>query len=90
MKKVVFKKEFIVKRNRLRKTNQQLSKKIDKQLRFFLENPNHPSLRNHKLKGSLNNTWSISVNRSFRLFYLEKEETYFFIDLGFHDEIYKN
>jgi mRNA-degrading endonuclease YafQ of YafQ-DinJ toxin-antitoxin module len=36
----------------------------------------------------LQNSWSISVTRSFRLIYVVDKEYYFF-DLGYHSEIYK-
>lgn len=66
-----------------------LAKKIQKQLKLFKENPQHPSLRLHKLKGGLKNAWSISVERNFRiLYYLEEEQAVCF-ELGSHDEVYR-
>lgn len=64
---------------------------IQKQLRLFQSDSKHPSLRNHKLKGSQREAWSISINRSVRAVYqiTETGEAYFF-DLGTHDEVYRN
>ncbi len=63
---------------------------IRKQLRLFQSDSKHPSLRNHKLKGSQREVWSISINRSIRAVYqiTEAGEAYFF-DMGTHDEVYK-
>jgi addiction module RelE/StbE family toxin len=54
---------------RIKHKQPQLFKKIQKQLKLFKENIKHPSLRTHKLKGNLSNTWSISVEGNIRLIY---------------------
>jgi mRNA interferase RelE/StbE len=38
---------------------------VDKQLAFLINNPRHPSLRAHKLKGS--DTFEIRVSKGYRL-----------------------
>lgn len=63
--------------------------KIKKQLLLFEQNPKHPSLRLHKLKGALRNVWSISIDESHRLIYLDEIEYYFF-DFGTHDQVYRS
>lgn len=66
-----------------------LSKKIQNQLKIFTEDPKHPSLRLHKLKGHLNNAWSISIDENYRmLFYVTNGKAIFF-KLGTHDQVYK-
>ena len=67
----------------------QLFKKIQKQLKFFKENIKHPSLRTHKLKGNLSNTWSISIEGNIRLIYSIKNNEAIFFKLGNHDEVYR-
>jgi toxin HigB-1 len=63
--------------------------KIRKQLNLFELNENYPSLRNHKLKGEMNEMWSISVGMNFRLIYfIENNEAYFF-ECGTHSEVYR-
>lgn len=69
--------------------NKQLIQKAGKQLNLFRENHLHPSLRVHKLSGKLNNFWSMSVDKNYRmLFMIEDEEAYFF-DFGTYDQVYK-
>lgn len=75
---------------RIKKNDPQLLTKIHKQLKLFSENPRHPSLRTHKLTGNLDNSWSISIDRSFRLIYTVSAagEAYFY-SLGTHDQVYR-
>lgn len=73
---------------KIKKKNQSLAQKIEKQLVVFQQNHLHPSLRTHKLSGK-NNIWSISIDKSIRMLYiLDKSRAYFF-DLGTHEQVYK-
>ena len=66
-----------------------LFKKIQKQLKIFKENIKHPSLRTHKLKGNLVNTWSISIEGNVRMIYTLKNNEAIFFKIGGHDEVYR-
>ncbi len=74
---------------KIKQKQPQLFKKIQKQLRLFHVNIKHPSLRTHKLKGKLDNTWSISVEGNFRLIYTIKDNEAIFFKIGNHDEVYR-
>ena len=81
--------ELLEKLKIINKKNPKLSKKIQKQLKFFREDFTHPSLRNHKLKGGLSARFSISIEGNLRMiYYLNGNEAVFF-DIGTHDEIYR-
>ena len=88
MKIIKFSPVFQKKLQNLHQRDKQLTNKIQKQLKLFEQNPKHPSLRLHKLKGNLQNTWSLSITMSFRVLFIEDAEYYFF-DMGEHSEIYK-
>jgi addiction module RelE/StbE family toxin len=78
--------------NELRKIKQKqprLFKKIHKQLKTFKENTKHLSLRTHKLKGNLSNTWSISIESNIRLIYTIKNNEAVFFKIGNHGEVYR-
>ena len=63
----VFKKEY-------QKLSQQVQKITNKKLKLFIENPQHPSLRVKKIKGSLN-IWEASITMNYRFtFQIEKSE----------------
>lgn len=70
------------------KKDPKLYQKIIKQLDLFEKNPRHRSLRLHKVTRQVQNTWSISVDKSFRMLYTEGESFYFFA-IGMHDEVYR-
>jgi addiction module RelE/StbE family toxin len=85
-KNVIYTSDFLNDIEGLPKEITDLSLKKEK---IFKENPFHPSLRPHPLKGRLRGLWSISVNMQYRIiFQLEKNEVVF-ISIGKHD-IYRN
>lgn len=88
--KIRFSPELLKELKRIKKKDSQLFKRIQKQLSLLEKEPLHPSLRLHKLKGSLSKLWSISVTRSVRMVYIlrEKNEAYL-VDIGTHDELYR-
>ena len=89
MKAIDFSPKVFKKLQFIRKNNKKLYKKIIKQLDLFQENPTHKSLRLHKInrkKGE--NIWSISIDKGYRMLYLEDGTIYFF-DIGTHDEVYR-
>jgi proteic killer suppression protein len=75
---------------KIKKKAKKLKLRIQIQLQLFSINPKHTSLRVHKLTGSMNNVWSISITDSIRMVYrIINEETAYFVDIGTHDEVYK-
>lgn len=75
---------------KIKKANKKLSGQIEKKLFLFSQNHRHPSLRIHKLTGTKQNTWSISINMSIRMVYiLLDEDTALFVKIGIHDEVYR-
>lgn len=88
--KIRFSKDFAKLLDKIRNKDKKLTDKINKQLKLFVKEPRHPSLKTHKLTGKLKNRWSISVSRSLRMIYvLLKSDEAYFIALGTHDEVYK-
>jgi len=58
---------------------------------FILEqDPYHPSLRLHKLKGKLFDFYSISVNMEYRVIidFIIKDDEIIPVDIGTHDDVY--
>lgn len=77
----------------IKRRDQHLFRQIEKQLRLFRQNPRHPSLRSHKLKGQLQETWSISVGMEVHLTYymkvIENQKRAVFFAIGTHDQVYR-
>ena len=82
-------KELNIRLKKIKEKQPQLLKKIRKQLLLFEENPRHTSLRTHKLKGTLQNTWSITIEDNIRMLYFIKDEEAVFFSIGSHDEVYR-
>ena len=62
-----------------------IQKRAAKTEQVFKENPFHPSLRLHKLKGKLAGQWSFSVTRSIRIIFKPQENgDMLFISIGSH------
>ena len=61
-----------------------------KKEKIFRQNPLHPSLRIHPLKGKLNGLWSISITGGYRIIFERQQNgDILFVSIGKHD-IYKN
>nr|WP_239121283.1 type II toxin-antitoxin system RelE/ParE family toxin [Spirulina major] len=67
---------------------------IEETLRQLAEDPFHPSLRTHKLKGDFAESWSCSIDYSYRIIFEfvrdieNEEEAVVLLNMGTHDEIY--
>jgi len=72
------------------KKHPDLLPQYEKTLKLLEINPNHPSLRLHKLKGKLSELYSISINISYRINidFIIEDDKIIPIDVGSHDELY--
>lgn len=62
-----------------------IQKKACKCEGLFRENPFHPSLRLHKLKGNLEGLWSISIDRKCRIVFKPMDDgVILFVSIGVH------
>ncbi|OGK67013.1 hypothetical protein A2313_01640 [Candidatus Roizmanbacteria bacterium RIFOXYB2_FULL_41_10] len=71
------------------KEYKRLPKKIkllaEKKELVFRKNPHEPLLKTHKLKGRLEDFWSFSINREYRIiFELKDSNTVWFLSVGTH------
>lgn len=87
--KIRFTSEFSEKLRGLNEKQKKTGDKLRQQLKIFKADPWYPSLRNHKLKGILDNVWSISFGNNFRALYFIDGDTAVFYNLGTHDEVYR-
>lgn len=89
MKPIKFSTDIQKKLQELRKKDGRLYNKILKQLILFQQNPKAKSLRLHRITRETKNSWSISINMSFRMIYTETEQDFYFYKIGTHDEVYR-
>jgi mRNA-degrading endonuclease YafQ of YafQ-DinJ toxin-antitoxin module len=72
------------------KRHPELVTQYEKTLSLLEINPNHPSLRLHKLQGKLSELSSVSINISYRIaiIFLIEDDKIIPVDIGSHDEAY--
>ncbi len=75
---------------RFLKAHAALLLQYEKALRLLEINPFHPSLRLHRLRSSLSELYSVSINIRYRLTLelLVQEEMIIPVDVGLHDAVY--
>ena len=71
-----------------------LRARVESTLRQLAEDPFHPLLRSHKLKGQLAGAWACSVGYAVRILFefvqnpATGEEEIVLLTMGSHDEVY--
>lgn len=69
----------------LKKLPPTLQQEAKDRIALFSQDPQHASLRGHKLKGTLRGRWSFSVNYRFRIvFRYENKHTAVLLAIGTH------
>lgn len=85
-------------RKQYRKADHKVQQAFKKRLHIFMQDPYHPLLNNHKLKGRYQGMRSISITGDWRAVYLEKDHAHghvkkdkviTFYLLGTHSELYQ-
>ncbi len=74
---IVFTEEF---KRIYKKLPEQIKKKFEKQLRFLVSNPKHPSLKIHKLNGD----WEFYVDIRYRCFFQRSHNKFVLLNIGSH------
>jgi mRNA-degrading endonuclease YafQ of YafQ-DinJ toxin-antitoxin module len=72
------------------KRHPELISQYEKTLNLLELNPNHPSLRLHRLQGNLQELHSVSINISYRitLEFLIEDGKIVLVNIGSHDTVY--
>ena len=62
----------------------------EKTIELLQHNPQHPSLRLHKLQGKMTSFSSVSINMKYRVIidFIIVDEVIILIDIGSHDDVY--
>ena len=82
--------KYIKRLEKFLKKHRDLSEQYKKSIMILAHDPHHPSLRLHKLKGKLQEFYSVSINMEYRIIidFVIVEDTIILIDIGSHDEVY--
>lgn len=90
MAEILYTDSYLKRARKFIKRHPDLVAQYEKTLKLLEINPNHPSLRLHKLQGKLSELYSVSINISYRIsiIFLIEDDKIIPIDLGSHDEVY--
>ncbi|MEX0740794.1 MAG: hypothetical protein WD071_15775 [Pseudohongiella sp.] len=88
--RLVYTDSYMRRARKFLKRHPQILGQYEKTLQLLELNPHHPSLRLHRLEGSLNGLSSVSINMSYRivLALLIQDRDIILIDIGNHDQVY--
>ena len=88
--RVIYTKSYLKRATKFAKRHPDLLIQYEKALKLLELNPFHPSLRLHRLSGSLSDLHSISINISYRitLEFLIEDGKIILVNIGSHDEVY--
>ena len=87
---IVFTESYTRRAKRFIRKHPNLRGQYGKTLELLALNPFHPSLRLHRLKGSLQDLHSVSINLSYRITieFLIEGRTIVPVSVGSHDDVY--
>ena len=88
--RIIHTKSYLKCATKFAKRHPDLLGQYEKSLKLLELNPFHPSLRLHRLNGSLSDLHSVSINISYRitLEFLIDDGKIVLVNVGSHDEVY--
>lgn len=90
MYNLIFTESYEKRARKFLKKHPELKSQYKKTLQLLEINPQHPSLRLHKLSGKLSDLHSVSINISYRIsleFAIENDKIVL-VNVGSHNEVY--
>jgi toxin HigB-1 len=88
---LIYTNTFIKRAKKFVKQHPELISQYEKTLKILENNPHHPSLRLHQLKGKLKDLHSVAINISYRItleFFFDDREIVL-VNVGRHDDVYE-
>lgn len=88
--RIIYTQSYLKRAAKFIKRHPNLLPQYEKTLKLLELNPSHPSLRLHRLGGSLRDLHSVSINISYRitLEFLIDAGTIVLVNVGSHEEVY--
>ena len=88
--KIIYTESYNKRASKFLRKHTELISQYEKALKILEINPQHPSLRLHRLEGKLKDLHAISINISYRitleLFFADNEIV--LVNVGHHDQVY--
>ncbi|MFH0792582.1 MAG: type II toxin-antitoxin system mRNA interferase toxin, RelE/StbE family [bacterium] len=93
MRKLLWGRSFIRSSKRLLRKHPELASALEDTLQLLVNEPFHPALETHKLKGKLSGSWACSMGYDLRIVFdlvpgdRRGEKNILLMDIGSHDEV---
>jgi addiction module RelE/StbE family toxin len=68
--------------------NPKMKKQYNERLQLFIDNPKHPLLQNHTLRGERLTLRAFSITGDVRVVYTQLGRRVIFLDIGRHNQVY--
>jgi len=90
MYQLVYSTGYLKKEIKFLKKHKDMFEAYSKTLKLLKKDPFYPSLRLHKLKGTLKEYYSVSINMNYRIVIdlIIIDDKIILLDIGNHDEVY--
>jgi mRNA-degrading endonuclease YafQ of YafQ-DinJ toxin-antitoxin module len=88
--RIIYPKSYVKRAAKFVRRHPDLLPQYEKTLKLLELNPFHPSLRLHRLSGSLSDLHSVSINVRYRmtLEFIVEDGRIVLVNIGGHDEVY--
>lgn len=88
--RIIYPDSYVRRARKFLKKHPELRSQYQKTLALLELNPQHPSLRLHRLKGRLDELSSVSINMSYRILLtmVIRENDIILVDVGNHESVY--
>ena len=88
-KPILFDRVFIKNYKKRVLPNVKLHKQYTKMVLLFIQDPFHPQLKNHKLRGKMKEYRAFFIENDCRVIYFETKTQILFLNVGKHEEVYR-
>ena len=87
-KEIFFSSQFTKSYKSLIRNNRSLQKRITQRVEIFINDKFASILRDHKLKGKKKSFRAFSITGDIRVIYEETVDSFIFLDIGTHSQVY--
>ena len=88
--KIFFTKHFKKSYKKRIQPNRNLEKRFDQRYDIFILDTTNPLLKDHSLTGKLRDHRAFSITRDIRVVYYIHKNIAYFVDVGTHNQVYKD
>ena len=90
MAEIIYTDSYLKRVKKFIKKHPELISQYEKTLKLLELNPNHPSLRLHKLHGKLSELYAVSINITYQIsiYFLIDKDKIIPVDIGSHEDVY--